>query len=181
MVDSPHPMIDFIRTYGEIFPEEKEKLYKLFLKLTHFTTVSEYAADRFGEHYLIGRIGNMEKFRESLVSLREFKEDTTKKVLDGKVELEEALYPQIYVENKDFQIPPCPWIPDNKVNYVFDLNTASIADMMSLTDMDYHHAKEIIKIREEQKGFSSFDGFIDSCGNILQSDIELTKEIPTNP
>ena len=177
MVNSPQPMIDFIKIYGEKFPKEREELYKLFLKLTHYTTVSEEAADRFGEHYLVGRRGNMEKFKESLLSLREFKEDVNEKVLDGKVELDEALHPQIWVENKDYQIPPCPWIPDNTVNYIFDLNTASLADMMSLTDMDHDDAKKIMNIRREKGGFKSFDDFLKDCSDELKSSIEDVKKI----
>lgn len=177
MVKSSQPMIDFIRLYGESFPDEKKDLYKLFLKLTHFTTVSDEAAERFGKHYLVGRRGDMEEFRESLLDLREFKENMKEKVLDGEVKLDDALHPQIWVENKDYQVPPCPWIPDNTVNYVFDLNTASIADMMSLTDMNYHDAKKMINIRKEKGGFSSFDDFLEICGDFLRSSIDNVKEI----
>ena len=173
MVDSDQPMIDFVRSYGESFPDEKEKLYKLFLKLTHFTTVSEEAAEKFSEHYLVGRRGDMDEFRESLIQLREFKEGFEEKVLDRGISLDHALYPQIWIENKDYQIPPCPWIPDNTVNYVFDLNTASVVDMMSLTDMDYDKAREMIVIREEIDGFSSFEDFDERLGDNIDSKLDI--------
>ena len=177
MVDGDQPMIEFVRSYGERFKEEKEKLYNLFLKLTHFTTVSDEAAKKFSEHYLVGRRGDIDEFRESLIQLREFKEEVSGRVLDGDISLGEALSPQIWVENKDFQIPPCPWIPDNTVNYVFDLNTASVVDMMSLTEMDYDEAREMIEIREDIGGFSSFDNFNERCGDMVRSEIAKVKEV----
>lgn len=171
-INTTYPMIDFIKRYGENFPEEKEDLYKLFLETTHFTTVSTRASKLFSDFYLAGRRAEIEEFKRELGQIRDFKADLLEKVIRGEIELDQGLYPQIWVENLTYQIPPCPWMRDRLENYIFDLNTASIADLMSLTRLDHGKARKLIKIREENRGFSSFTEFEKLTTGLIDVDLK---------
>ncbi|GEM_PF-701672 len=155
--NTEQPAIEFIKNYGSFFPGEKDKLYRLFLELTHYTTVSSRAQELFSNFYLTGRRAEIDNFKARYKEIMGFKEEITKKVLAGELELDEALYPPIWVENKNCQIPPCPWITEQKENFIMDLNSAPLIDLMSLTHKK--EAEKIIKKRGEQNGFSSLEQF----------------------
>lgn len=155
--NTEQPAIEFLKNYGSFFPREKDKLYRLFLELTHFTTVSYRARELFSNFYLTGRRAEIENFKARYKEIKEFKEETTKKVLAGELDLGAALYPSIWVENICCQIPPCPWMPKQKENFIMDLNSASLIDLMSLTLKK--EAEKIIKKRSEQNGFVSLEQF----------------------
>lgn len=154
----PCLLSDFIRVYGECFPLEREALFKLFLELTHFTTVSPEAAGIFGDFCRIGRRGVIEDFKKVYLQVRAFKEDLTAKVLAGVVPLDEALYPQIWITG-DERIPPVPWEPGHLAPYEFDLNTASEVDLLALARIDLERARQITAYREENRGFKSLEDF----------------------
>jgi len=156
-VNTEQPATEFIKKYVVFFPKEKDELYRLFLELTHYTTVSSQAQGLFSNFYLTGRRAEIEDFKARYKEIKEFKEETTKKVLAGELDLDAALYPPIWVENKSCQIPPCPWMPEQKENFIMDLNSASLLDLMSLTHKK--EAEKIIKKRAEQNGFASLKQF----------------------
>lgn len=153
------PMIHFIESYGKCFPEEKEELYTLFLEMTHYTTVSHEAAALFGENYRRGRRGLVKPYKEILQRIIDFKKETTRQVINGDRALDDALYSQLWVKNPDCMISSAPWIPDYQVEYVFDLNTATVVDYLSFKGVDLQMGKEIIRDRIERKGFASIKEF----------------------
>ncbi|MFW6142142.1 MAG: hypothetical protein ACOC53_06250 [Candidatus Saliniplasma sp.] len=157
--NSEQPMIDFIVNYGELFPKEKEFLYRTFLELIHYTTMSKEAQNLFSEFYLTGRRAQIEEFKVQYKHIMKFKEKMLKAVLSGELALDAALSPQIWVEDTSCKIPPCPWMLERKVNFRFDLNTASLVDLMSITNMDTNKARQILKTRKGKHGFKSLGEF----------------------
>ena len=155
---NPRLMLGFVRSYGECFPAEREEMLKLFLELTHFTTVSHQAAELFGDLYRIGRRGVIQDFKETYLKVKSFTDQVLKGVLEGRTPLDQAMYPEIWVTGAQV-IPPVPWEPENLVPYVFDLNTASEVDLLSLTNIDLEQAKAIVRYREQHEGFSSLGDF----------------------
>ncbi len=156
-LNTEQPTIEFIYNYGSFFPGEKEELFKLFLELSHYTTVSSRAQELFSNFYLTGRRAEIENFKASYKEILGFKEEITKKVLAGELGLGEALYPHIWVENKNCQIPPCPWMTERKENFIMDLNSASLIDLMSLTNKK--EAETIVIKRAQLNGFTSLKNF----------------------
>ncbi|MFW6038324.1 MAG: helix-hairpin-helix domain-containing protein [Candidatus Saliniplasma sp.] len=48
---------------------------------------------------------------------------------------------------------------ERKVNFKFDLNTATLVDLISLTNMDINKARQILKTRKGKQGFKSLGEF----------------------
>lgn len=153
-LQSPGLLAGFVRSYGNCFPAEREAMFKLFLELTHFVTVSHQAARVFGNLYRIGRRGVVEDFKRAYAEAKALKKDLLAQVLAGEISLDAAVYPEVWVEG-DYLIPPVPWEQEQLTRYCFDLNTASEVDLMSLKGMDLERAKAVVAYREERQGFKS--------------------------
>lgn len=151
-LQSPRLFTEFVGTYGECFPEEREELYKLFLELTHFTTVSHVAPRVFGDLYRYGRRGDMDLFRQKFAEMKEFKDRTLSQVLRGELALDAAVYPELWLTGKE-QIPPVPW-ESRLIPYQFDVNTASEVDFLAL-GISLEAAKALVRAREAGRGFAS--------------------------
>lgn len=156
----PSLMTDFIRAYGECFPNEKEKLYELFASVTHFATISASARDLFGEMYRIGRRGNIADVRDIISARNQLKDALLAGILEGKIPLDAAVYKELWIDS-DREISPTPWEPDEKATYRFNINTATAVDFLSLDGMTINMAEELVRLREKQNGFNSIEEF---CG-----------------
>lgn len=154
----PTLMIDFIQSYGEEFSNEKRELYDVFLKVTHYSTVSSNAIESFGKLYRIGRRGEVNAFKDILIHNRAWKKDLFERILSGEISLDQALAGQLWI-NSDEDITPIPWEPEQKVKYRFEINTATEIDLLSLDGMTLEHAENLIKTRDSQCGFKSVDEF----------------------
>lgn len=155
---SPQLFIEFIQVYAECFPAEHQELFKLFLQLTHYTTVSHQAARLFGELYQLGRRGIISSFDAKYREVLSFKEQVFLEVMQSKRPLNNAIYPEIWVTGHK-QVPPVPWEPDRLVPYRFDLNAATEVDFLSVRDMDLEQARAIIRRRDENRGFKTLEEF----------------------
>lgn len=162
----PTLMTDFIRSYGEEFSNEKRELYDVFLKATHYSTVSSKANQVFGNLYRIGRRGEVNEFKDILINTREWKKELFERILSGELSLDHALAEELWI-NSDEYITPVPWDPEKKVKYRFEINTATEIDLLSLNGMTLGHAENLIKLRDSQGGFNSLDEFY----NTLKKDI----------
>lgn len=162
----PTLMTDFIRSYGEEFPNEKSELYDVFLKVTHYSTVSSKANQVFGNLYRIGRRGEVNEFKEVLKNTRAWKKDLFERILSGNISLDHALVGELWIISDEY-ITPVPWDPEKKVKYRFGINTATEIDLLSLNGMTLGHAENLIKLRDSQGGFKSLDEF----DNTLKNDI----------
>lgn len=151
-------MIDFIYSYGICFPDEKEELYNIFTKVTHFATISLEAKKVFGELYRIGRRGDMDAIRSMLKASMEMKTDLLTRVLSEELPLDTAIYKEIWIEG-DKEIPPIPWMPEHTEKYRFNVNTATAIDLLSLSDLSLERAEQLVNIREAQGGFNSLEEF----------------------
>ncbi|MTI96565.1 MAG: hypothetical protein FH749_14010 [Firmicutes bacterium] len=138
--------LEFINNYGQCFPEEREGIIKLFLELTHYTTVSGRAAAVFGNLYRIGRRGRMEEFKQAYLEARSFKDAMLKEVLAGERNLDQAVHSEEWVQSEKL-IPPVPW-EDTMIPYAFDMNAATEVDLLALEGMTLEKARAMIKERQ---------------------------------
>lgn len=162
----PTLMTDFIRSYGEEFANEKKELYDVFLKVTHYSTVSPTATEDFGKLYRIGRRGEVNAFKDILRKTMDLKKDLFERVLSCELSLDHSLAGELWIES-DEDITPIPWSPEKKVKYRFDINTATEIDLLSLDGMTFEHANNLIKERDSQYGFRSVDEFYNLFLKIL--------------
>ncbi len=158
-------MTDFIRSYGEEFPQEKEQLYDVFLKVTHFATTSIKAIKVFGDLYRIGKRGEVNAFKDVLINTTKWKKNLFKRILSGEVTLDHALSEKIWIDSQE-EITPIPWEPEKKVKYRFDLNTATEIDLLYLDGITHKQAECLIKTRDSSSGFKTIDEFYEKIKNI---------------
>jgi hypothetical protein len=151
-------MVDFIQSYGNVFPNEKKELYENFLKVTHYSTISQKSSEIFTNLYRIGRRGEIKAFKETLLSTNEWKKDMLNRVLSEELPLDNALVGELWIDS-DEDITPIPWEPEEKVKYRFDINTATEIDFLSLDKMTFEHAIELVNIRDSKCGFKSLEEF----------------------
>jgi hypothetical protein len=161
----PTLMTDFIRSYGEEFPNEKKDLHDVFLKVTHYSTVSPKATEDFGRLYRIGRRGEVNAFKDILKKTMDLKNALFERVLSGDLTLDYALAEELWIDS-DEEITPIPWSPEKKVKYRFDINTATEIDLLSLDGMTFEHANNLIKKRDSRCGFRSVDEFYNLLKNL---------------
>jgi hypothetical protein len=149
--------IEFIREWGNSFPEDKEEILKLFV----MTTVGKTATDDLGRTFETmsyrGMIGDYSKFRELATQFRERASALIEKILTDDKSLDANLGPQIWVTNEDFLIRTTLWNPQNKKPLSINLNTASVYDLASFPKIGLDRAKELIEKREEFGYFKSLE------------------------
>ncbi|MCF7932316.1 MAG: helix-hairpin-helix domain-containing protein [Acholeplasmataceae bacterium] len=150
-------LIDFVIRYAEIHPGETNTLFKLFLDMTYYATVDPNHRVMFQDLYRVGRLGNPTDFKAHLINVRAQKERLQDDVIAHPNSLKNGLYPVLWTEG-DQSITPIPWAPD-RYRYIFDLNTASAIDLLSINGIDLQKAQKLIEIREKQKGFKSLTDF----------------------
>jgi hypothetical protein len=167
-LNKPSLMIDFIKSYGQVFPIEKETLYDLFLKVTHFSTVSLEAKKIFEDLYRIGRQGEIEAFKTCLKHTMAWKKDKFEKVMEGQSSLDHGLYKEIWLDT-DQDIAPVPWLADKKVKYRFNINCGSEIDFLALDQMTLDQAQKLVEIRDSKGGFKSLDDFNSILKNIVEA------------
>lgn len=161
----PTLMTDFIFTYGELFSNEKKEIYKVFLGVTHYSTISNKAIETFGRLYRIGRRGEVNTFKDTLREATELKETLYNEVLKGKLSLNYTLKEEIWIDS-DEHITPVPWKPDEIIKYRFNINTATVIDFLALKGMTLTGAEKLVKIREANCGYRTLEEFY----NILRND-----------
>ncbi len=151
------PLIEFIQEWGRSFPEDREEITKLFIMTTVGKTVTQDLGKTYETMSYHGMTGDYQRYRELAAQFREKASSLIQKVLDGELSLDANVGPQIWVENKDFLIRTTLWNPENKKPLSINLNTASIYDLASFSEMGLDKAKELIKKRDELGYFTSLE------------------------
>lgn len=151
-------MTDFILSYTACFPNEKERIIELFLKITHFSTIDEAYLLIFENLYQVGKQGHPEKFKHALIAARNFKKETLSKILSQPELIKKGLYKSLWITS-DQLIKPIPWHEDT-VTYKFDINTGTAIDFLSLNKISIDMAENLVDIRKQQRGFSSLDNYL---------------------
>lgn len=164
-MSKPTLMTDFIKAYGDKFPDEKKELYSLFVRLTYFSTVSDDARHAFERLYRFGRNGIVEPFRTALRESSELKTRLIEQLLSGGVSLDTAVQPDIWIEG-DECIAPTPWNREIKVRYQFNVNSATAVDFLSINGVTANRAEQLILQRERIGGFKSQEEFYEMMKRI---------------
>ncbi len=99
-------------------------------------------------------IGDYQRFLPASGSFKKSLAEWTAKALSGAVEADANLGPEIWVENKDFQIRTTLWSEEEKKPLRINLNTCSRYDLMTFPGIDPDRARKIIETREKTRVLS---------------------------
>ncbi len=155
--DSTAPIVEFVKTWGEIFPDEKKKIVSLFLLTTVGKTVNDNVGRIYEETAYSGMIGNINKYRELASQFMTAFSALRDSVLDGQLVLDANIGPQLWVENKDFLIPQTIFFPEPTAPLNVNLNTASVFELAALKGMSMESAAKLITERDRRVFFKSLD------------------------
>jgi DNA uptake protein ComE-like DNA-binding protein len=159
-------LVDFVRIYGELFPSEQEALYDLFLKTTRLSTVDHDLSHLFEQLYVIGRLGDPERFKDHLLLVRQTTNETLEAVLKDPALLAQAIQPSIWMTT-DKTIRPVPWSSEEVLHRI-NLNTATPVDFMALSDIDIAMANHLVEERDRRNGFETLDAFESTLAQLKQ-------------
>ncbi len=150
-------LIDYLLRWCDYFPEDKEELIALFIRLTNGKTMGEELADIFLELSYHGIIGDIDRFLELFDRYSNTYQAFLKQALNDPERLSANIGPELWVENTHVHHRKFLWNPDSLVPHRFNVNTASVFDLVALPDVDYKSAKNILRMREK-------DGFFNCLG-----------------
>lgn len=146
---------EFIRVWCEAFPEDKKELLEIFINLTAGMTITRELGEVYEKTAHAGVVGDYFSFMEMMKKYREMLERVFHGVSENLDSLDANVGPELWVENKNFQIRRYLWVPDVKTNLNVNINTASVYDLASFLGMGIERAEEIINKRRESGYFRS--------------------------
>ena len=149
--------LEYLKAWSQAFPEDVPQLMTIFILTTAGRTVSPELGALYEKMSFSGMSGNIQEFRKVLGEFRQSAMTMIKAVMAGKQNLDAAVGPQIWVQNKDFQIRYSLWDTSRKRHLWINLNTASVYDLMSFPGITENDAQRIISKREELGFFKSLD------------------------
>ncbi len=142
-------MIELLRTYAAMFPDESEPLFEIFLKTTWGVTVCQAVAGMLEHLTHTGRFGDLAAFRELLPSATRVLNELLEDVVAGRAGLDANLGPELWILNAGFRIPEALWERDRKLPLSLNLNTASEAELLTLPGVNLDLARRVVKSRRE--------------------------------
>jgi hypothetical protein len=150
-------MIEIVKAYASLFPEEAGAVCRVFLQTTYGVTASQELTMAFEGAALAGRRGDIEAFRQRSRAAFSLHRTITDQVAQGKLALEANLGPELWVLNSSFKIAPAVWERDRSLPLTVNLNTASEAELMTLPGVDLATARRMVAERRARGFFRSLD------------------------
>lgn len=146
---------EFIRVWCEAFPEDKKELLEIFVNLTAGMTITPELGEAYEKTAHSGVVGDYFSFQDMRKKYRKMLEGVFRRVSENLDSLDANVGPELWVENKNFQIRRYLWMPDLKTNLKVNINTASVYDLASFLGMGLERAEKVIKKRRESGYFRS--------------------------
>jgi hypothetical protein len=150
-------LLDLVEAYDRLFPDEAAPMNTLFLETTYGATASLPLALAFERAAHDGGTGDIAAFRQSARPAISALRETIAQVNAGNLSLHANLGPELWLLNPDFKIAPAVWQTDRTVPFTLNLNTATVADLMTIPGVDLSLARRIVAARHERGFFSRID------------------------
>ena len=149
------PIIELVNEYARLFPDERKRIYELFIETTWGATASQEVAAALQHAAAIGHRGDMALFRQE----RAFPllDALIVEVAGGKRALDANLGPELWVANAGFKIASPVWDTQRTQPLTININTASVAELMTVPGVDLQMARRIIAARDARGFFRSMD------------------------
>jgi hypothetical protein len=142
------PLVTLVRRWGEVFPDDRSDVNRLFLDITHGATASVAAHDQAQRLSCLGARGSLAMFVPALKAYRDAITTLAARVLDGQTAMDAALGPALWLADPAVKIAEQPWSDERKQPLVVDLNTAS-EPALSLLLGDRSLASRLIDARRQ--------------------------------
>ncbi len=119
------PLITLVRRWGDVFPEDRSKVNRLFLEITHGATASLAVRHQAERLSCLGARGSLATFVPALKAFRGAIDTLAARIMDGQTAIDAALGPPLWLTNPAIRIAGQPWSDERRQPLVVDLNTAS--------------------------------------------------------
>jgi len=149
------PIISVVEQYAKLFPSEAKRVYQLFIETTWGATASQELAVGLQRMSADGRRGDIAAFRQNNPSA--LFSAVMADVTSGKRALDANLGPELWVANTEFKIARAVWEKERTEPLTTNLNTASVAELMTVPGVDLPMARRIIGARDARGFFRSID------------------------
>lgn len=159
---SQSPLIVLVRTWGNIYPQERRQVTRLFLETTHGATAS--AAMRIQAESLscLGSTGAMRAFLPALKTYRHDMDRLVDDVLAGHTALDAALNPPLWLADPAPRVPAQLWDARVSQPLVANINTADETTLAWLLDDD--RLGRAIVVERRKRGFASLGEVLSRVG-----------------
>jgi hypothetical protein len=149
------PMINLVEQYAKLFPDEAKRIYTIFIETTWGATVSQQLASGLAHAAADGARGDIAAFRQDHPFL--LLDSIIAQVVERKIALDASLGLELWVANTAFKIAPAVWGTNRSEPLTINLNTASVAEWMTVPGVDLRMARKIIAARDARGVFRSLD------------------------
>jgi len=173
-------MIELVKAYASLFPEEAEAICRVFLQTTHGVTASQDLASTFERAAVAGRRGDIEAFPQRSGAAFSLLRATADQIAHGKLALGANLGPELWVLNPSFKIAPAIWERDRTLPLTLNLNSATEAELMTLPGVDLAIARRMVAERRARGFFRSLDELRVAAGlspGLLKSLEEMSSQM----
>jgi len=173
-------MIEMVKVYSSLFPEEAEAIRGVFLQTTHGVTASQDLASAFEGAAVAGRRGDIGAFRQRSGAAFSLLRATADQIAQGKLGLGANLGPELWVLNSSFKIAPAIWERHRTLPLTINLNSASEAELMTLPGVDLATARRMVAERRARGFFRSLDELGAAAGlspGLLKSLVEMNEQM----
>ena len=148
-------IIELVSEYARLFPDEAKRIYELFIETTWGATASQEVAAALQHAAAIGHRGDMALFRQQHVFPA--LDALIGEVSGGKRMIDANLGPELWVVNAGFKIASPVWDTQRTQPLTININTASVAELMTVPGVDLQMARRIIAARDARGFFRSLD------------------------
>ena len=150
-------MIDLVEAYDRLFPDEASAMDTLFLETTYGATASEPLVLAFERAAHDGGTGDIAAFRQSSRGAISGLREAISQVSAGKLKIDANLGPELWLLHNAFKIPTAVWQQERTLPLTFNLNAASVAELMTVPGIDLALARKIVAARDGRGYFARVD------------------------
>jgi hypothetical protein len=148
------PLILLIETYAELFPDERDALYRLFIETTFGATLDEGLRQAALTAMRAGAVGDIASFVPGLQDLRASQSSATGRAVAGTLRLDAAVGPQLWLAAPEKLIREAPWSNAPTLPLTVNLNTARAGELMAM-GLTADGASALLVARDTGGSFSS--------------------------
>jgi DNA uptake protein ComE-like DNA-binding protein len=149
-------VIAIVDQYAKLFPNEAHAIYDDFLSTSYGATAPQETVTAFEKALKSGRRGDIQNFRaDSRAAFANL--SSVKKLVEGTRRSGANVGPELWLLNSEFKIAGAYWQKDRTQPLRINLNTATEAELMTISDVNLSLARRIVTERRERGFFKSVD------------------------
>lgn len=125
-------ILAFVKAWGDVYPEEREDVFRLFIASTHAATVSRQARSLQEKAACAGSAGDIETFLAARKDAQAALDAAVADAVADNATLGAALGPGLWLANPDVRTVAAPWQGQRSQPLVANLNTARASELALL-------------------------------------------------